>query len=263
MAVQSQAPEGELEGGMSELPRTIDVSIVAPVFNERDNLGPLVDELLAVLRATALRFEIVLVDDGSDDGSGETIDALAAAHPEVRGVHFKANRGQTAAFDAGFKSARGAIVVTIDADLQNDPRDIPALLRALEGHDAAVGFRAERRDGTVRRFSSKIANAVRNRLSGDDIIDTGCSLKAFRAEALREIKLWNGMHRFLPTLIRLEGRSVVQIPVNHRPRLMGTSKYGVWNRLFRSLADLFAVRWIKSRRLRYRVLRRTGKSDGA
>ena len=248
---------------MTEAARPVEVTIVAPVFNEQDNLKPLVDELLAVLRPSLVPFEIVLVNDGSQDGSAETIDALATEHPEVRGVHFQANCGQTAAFDAGFKEARGAIVVTIDADLQNDPRDIPALLRALEGHDAAVGFRAERRDGTVRRFSSKIANAVRNRLSGDDIIDTGCSLKAFRAEALREIKLWNGMHRFLPTLIRLEGRSVVQVPVNHRPRLKGTSKYGVWNRVFRSFVDLLAVRWMKSRRLRYRVLPRTGTSDGA
>jgi len=240
---------------MSLRSRLVDVSIVAPVFNERANLRPLVDELLAVLRLFPRPFEIVLVDDGSRDGSAEEIDALAAAHPEVRGVHFRANCGQTAAFDAGFKEARGAIVVTIDSDLQNDPRDIPALLQALEGHDAAVGVRTRRRDGTLRRFSSKVANAVRNRVSGDDIIDTGCSLKAFRVDALREIKLWNGMHRFLPTLIRLEGRSVVQVPVNHRPRMSGTSKYGVWNRVFRSSADLLAVRWMKSRRLGYEVVR--------
>jgi glycosyltransferase involved in cell wall biosynthesis len=241
---------------MSEGSRPVDVSVVAPIFNERDNLKPLVHELLAVLRPFRRPFEIVLVDDGSQDGSAEAIDELAAAHPEVRGVHFKTNCGQTAAFDAGFKLARGAIVVTIDSDLQNDPRDIPALLRALEGHDAAVGFRAERRDGMLRRLSSKIANGVRNRLSGDDIIDTGCSLKAFRVDALREIKLWNGMHRFLPTLIRLEGRSVVQVSVKHRPRLTGKSKYGVWNRVFRSSADLLAVRWMKSRRLGYEVVRR-------
>ncbi len=263
MALQSQAPEGEIEGGMSAGARPVDVTVVAPVFNERENLKPLVDEILAVLRPSHIAFEILLVDDGSQDGSAEEMDRLGAEHAEVRGIHFEANCGQTAAFDAGFKNARGAVVVTIDADLQNDPRDIPALLAALKGHDAAIGFRAERRDNTVRRYSSRIANAVRNRLSGDDVIDTGCSLKAFRAESLREIKLWNGMHRFLPTLVKLEGGTVVQIPVNHRPRLMGTSKYGVWNRLFRSSADLFAVRWMKSRRLDYRVLRRTGTSDGA
>ena len=241
---------------MSGAAQPVDVSIVAPVFNERENLQPFVAELLAVLRPLPFRFEIVLVDDGSKDGSSEAIDGLASAHSEVRAVHFKANRGQTAAFDAGFKAARGNVVVTIDADLQNDPKDIPALLAALDGHDAVVGYRAARRDGLVRRVSSRIGNGVRNLVSGDDIIDTGCSLKAFRAEALREIKLWNGMHRFLPTLIRLEGRSVVQVPVNHRPRAAGTSKYGVLNRLFRSSADLLAVRWMKSRRLGYEVIRR-------
>lgn len=232
------------------------ISVVAPVYNERENLRPLVDELLPVLRAQGPPFEIILVDDGSSDGSTETIAALASEHPEVRGVHFKANAGQSAAFDAGFKHAKGSVVITIDADLQNDPHDIPKLLAALEGHDAAVGYRAKRNDTAIRRLSSKIGNAVRNRLSGDDIIDTGCSLKAFRAGPLREIKLWNGMHRFLPTLLRIEGRSVVQVPVGHRPRLKGTSKYGVWNRVFRSSADLLAVRWMKSRHLGYEVERR-------
>jgi len=241
---------------MNESDRALAVTVVAPVFNESENLTPLVDELLQVMRPTGRAFEILLVDDGSTDGSAEAIKALAAAHPEVRGLHFAANRGQTAAFDAGFKEARGRVVVTIDADLQNDPRDIPKLLDALEGHAAAVGFRAARRDTTVRRWSSKIANAVRNRLSGDDIIDTGCSLKAFRAEALAQVKLWNGLHRFLPTLVKMEGGRVVQVPVHHRPRVAGTSKYGVWNRLFRSFADLLAVRWMKSRRLGYEVVRR-------
>ena len=213
---------------MSDGSHAVDVSIVAPVFNERTNLRPLVDELLAVLRSSPRPFEIVLVDDGSRDGSAEEIDALAAAHPEVRGVHFKSNCGQTAAFDAGFKEARGAIVVTIDADLQNDPRDIPALLQALEGHDAAVGFRTRRRDGTLRRVSSRVANAVRNRVSGDDIIDTGCSLKAFRVDALREIKLWNGMHRFLPTLIRHRGRERGADPgQSQAPRLGNEQVRGV------------------------------------
>ena len=232
-----------------------DISIVAPVYDEVDNVAPLVEELLSVMRPLGRPFEIVLVDDGSRDGSAEAIATSAARHREVRGLHFRANRGQTAAFDAGFRSARGEIIVTIDADLQNDPRDIPKLLEALAGNDAAIGYRARRNDNAVRRLSSRIANAVRNRLSDDDVIDTGCSLKAFRAERLRAIKLFTGMHRFLPTLVKIEGGSVVQIPVNHRQRVKGESKYGVWNRVFRSFVDLMAVRWMKKRHLGYEVVR--------
>ena len=237
---------------MSDRP---EISIVAPVYNEVENVGPLVEELLRTLAPMAGRYEIVLVDDGSTDGSAEAIARLASAHPEVRGLHLRRNRGQTAAFDAGIKGARGDIVVTIDADLQNDPADIPKLVAALDGHDAAIGYRAIREDTLARRVSSKIANAVRNRLSGDDVIDTGCSLKAFRAKRLREVKLFTGMHRFLPTLVKIEGGTVVQLPVGHRPRRAGTSKYGVWNRVFRSFADLLAVRWMKKRRLDYEVVR--------
>jgi len=232
-----------------------DLTVVAPVFNELANLIPLVDELGETLRATPYRYEVLLVDDGSTDGSSEKIDELARARTEVRALHLKRNRGQTAAIDAGFKAARGRWVVTLDADLQNDPRDIPALLEQLDVHDAAVGYRRTRQDGWIRRASSRVANVVRNRLSGDDIIDTGCSLKAFRRECLAEIKLFTGMHRFLPTLLRIEGHSVIQLPVNHRPRRRGASKYGVWNRAFRALADLLAVRWMKKRRLDYEVVR--------
>ncbi len=232
-----------------------DVSVVVPVFNEKENLDALLSEIHAALDAAGRTFEILLIDDGSHDGSSERIAQLAGSDPAVRGLHFRENRGQTAAFDAGFKAARGRIVVTMDADLQNDPRDIPSLLTAIEGHDAAVGYRRVRRDTWMRRVSSRIGNSVRNRLSGDDIIDTGCSLKAFRRECLREIKLFTGMHRFLPTLLRIDGYRIVQVPVNHRERRAGRSKYGVWNRLFRSSADLLAVRWMKKRRLDYEVVR--------
>jgi glycosyltransferase involved in cell wall biosynthesis len=235
--------------------REPDLSIVAPVYNELENLDPLVAEIQDALRPAALRLEILLVDDGSTDGSAEKIAELARGGDVVRGLHFKENRGQTAAFDAGFKAARGRWVVTVDADLQNDPADIPRLLDALDEAHAAVGYRARREDNWLRRISSRIANGVRNRLSGDDIIDTGCSLKAFRRECLGDLKLFTGLHRFLPTLLRMEGYRVVQIPVNHRPRHEGQSKYGVWNRVFRAFADLLAVRWMKKRRLGYEVIR--------
>jgi dolichol-phosphate mannosyltransferase len=235
--------------------RPIELSVVAPVYNEIDNLDPLVRELRETLDRDSTRYEIILVDDGSDDGSSERIAELAHSQDCVRGLHFRANRGQTAAFDAGFKAARGRWVVTVDADLQNDPADIRTLRDALGDHDAAVGYRATREDTWVRRLSSRIANAVRNRLSGDDIIDTGCSLKLFRRECLAGIKLYGGLHRFLPTLLRMEGYRVIQVAVGHRPRQRGQSKYGVGNRVFRAFADLLAVRWMKKRRLEYEVVR--------
>jgi glycosyltransferase involved in cell wall biosynthesis len=244
-----------------------DVTVVVPVYDERDNLRPLVDELeealgpgpawARIVPGRKPRIEILLVDDGSTDGSSDLIAALAAERDGVRGIHFEANRGQTAAFDAGFREARGRFVVTLDADLQNDPRDAFRLLEALADHDAAVGFRTERHDDWLRRASSRIANRIRNLVSGDDIVDTGCTLKAFRRECLADLKLWAGMHRFLPTLLRLEGYRVVQLPVGHRPRHAGRSKYGVWNRAFVALADLLAVRWMSRRRLDYRVVRRS------
>ena len=236
------------------------LSAVVPVFNERENLDALVTELSARLSESGRSWEIVLVDDGSTDGSADLLDRMAVERPGLRVLHFARNAGQTAAFDAGFKAARGEVVITLDADLQNDPADISRLLRALESgtYGAAVGYRVRREDSVVRRLSSRIANAVRNRLSGDDIIDTGCSLKVFRREALSGIKLFTGMHRFLPTLLRMEGYAVVQVPVGHRPRRAGTSKYGVLNRVFRAFVDLLAVRWMKRRRLTYEVVRHVG-----
>jgi glycosyltransferase involved in cell wall biosynthesis len=241
---------------MTAADEPVELSVVVAVHDERENLEPLVRELNEVLDPVANGVEILLVDDGSRDGSTESIARLARDHAHVRGVHLREQQGQTAAFDAGFKSARGRCIVTMDGDLQNDPRDIARLVAALDDHDAAVGYRTRREDSWVRRLSARIANAVRNRVTGDDIIDTGCSLKAFRGECLKELKLYRGMHRFLPTLLRMEGRSVVQLPVDHRPRHAGRSKYGIANRLFTSFADLLAVRWMQKRRLSYEVERR-------
>ena len=229
------------------------LSLVIPVYNERDNLSILHREITDVLDALPGGYEILFVNDGSIDGSDDVLRALRSSDPHVRVVSFKRNAGQSAAMDAGFKSARGDVVVTLDADLQNDPRDVPRILAALEGWDAAVGVRARRRDNFVRRVSSRVANYVRNRLSDETITDTGCSLKAFRSDALRRIVLYDGMHRFLPTLLKMEGFTVREVPVGHRPRRHGESKYGIGNRLVPSFMDLLAVRWMKRRKLRYEV----------
>jgi dolichol-phosphate mannosyltransferase len=240
--------------GSNALPPPPDLSLVVPVFNERDNLTPLVAEIAAALRGR--RYEIVAVDDGSTDGSLDLLKALKrGGHPELHLVAFERNAGQTAAFAAGFRAARGRIVVTLDADLQNDPADIPALVDALDrtGATAVVGYRAARRDTPWKRVQSRIANGVRNWLNRETIRDTGCSLKAFRADAVRGLPLFNGMHRFLPTLVKLYGGTVAEVPVGHRPRRFGTTKYGMWNRVFRSFADALAVRWMQRRALAYRV----------
>ena len=231
----------------------LELSLVIPVYNERDNLPILVEEIGTALAGR--RYEIVAVDDGSTDGSLEVLKALKREHPELHIVAFAGNAGQTAAFAAGFQAARGDVVVTLDADLQNDPADIPALVAELgqSGAAAVAGYRVDRRDTGWKRLQSRIANSVRNRLNRESIRDTGCSLKAFRAEALRGLALFNGMHRFLPTLIRLHGGTVREVPVRHRARRYGKTKYGMWNRMVRSLVDALAVRWMQRRALRYRV----------
>ena len=157
------------------------------------------------------------------------------------------NQGQSAAFAAGFRHARGEIIATLDADLQNDPADLPRMLAELEGCDVVCGVRTDRHDSFVRRASSRIANGVRNRLTGESITDVGCSLRVMRARHARRVQMFDGMHRFLPTLLRMEGARITEVPVSHRPRLRGVSKYGIQNRLWRALADLFAVRWMQRR----------------
>jgi glycosyltransferase involved in cell wall biosynthesis len=202
-------------------------------------------------------WELVLVDDGSRDGTASVIRALATADPRVVGVFLQKNSGQSAALAAGIGQARGSVIATLDADLQNDPHDLPQLLERLggtEGYDAVVGYRLRRRDTFVRRASSRIANGIRNWLSRDDIRDTGCSLKVFRAEALRTIPWFDGMHRFLPTLLRYRGFRVLEVPVSHHPRHAGHSKYGIRNRAWRAFQDLLAVRWMRGRMIRASVL---------
>jgi dolichol-phosphate mannosyltransferase len=233
----------------------IDLSVVIPVYNEEESLPVLWPELKAVLDAERLTFEVVFVDDGSRDRSAEIIRGLRDADPRVRLVRLKANAGEAAATDAGLHAARGRRIVTMDADLQNDPRDIPTLLRALEQWDVGTGWRVNRGDGDsiVRRASSRIANRVRNWISDDVIQDSGCTFRAFRRECLRGLVLYRGFHRFTPTLLKMNGYRVLEVPVRNRPRRFGQSKYGVLNRAFVATADLLVVRWMKSRALRYEV----------
>jgi glycosyltransferase involved in cell wall biosynthesis len=233
----------------------IDVSVVIPVYNEEENLPLLWPELRDVLEGQALAFEVVFVDDGSRDRSAEVIRGLREADPRVRLIRLKTNAGETAATDAGLRAARGRWVVTMDADLQNDPHDIPAMLAHLDRWDAVTGWRTRRGegDGWLRRVSSRIANGVRNRLSDDTIHDSGCTFRAFRRECLRTLVLYRGFHRFIPTLLRMRGYRVLEVPVRNRPRRFGESKYGVWNRVFVAFVDLLAVRWMKDRLLRYEV----------
>jgi glycosyltransferase involved in cell wall biosynthesis len=232
----------------------VDLSIVIPVYDEVASLRPLWLELDSVLREIGLTAEVIFVDDGSTDGSAAIIRELVATDKRLRLIRFAANAGLTAAFYAGLRAARGEIVVTMDADLQNDPHDIAALLGHLESFDAAVGWRRHRDDPWLRRVSSIVANAVRNVVSGDRVHDSACSLRAMRRECLEALLPFQGMHRFLPTLLRISGYRVVEVPVGHRPRRFGRSKFTVRNRARRAFEDLLAVCWMMRRRIRYRVI---------
>jgi glycosyltransferase involved in cell wall biosynthesis len=233
------------------------LSICVPVYNEEENLPLLHEAIVKVFDAHNIDGEILLVDDGSKDGSWKAIEALVAKDGRVRGLRFAQNCGETAASDAGLRNARGKYVMTMDADLQNDPVDIPKFLEALStGVDCVCGTRVATRgkgDSFIRVASSRIANWVRNKLSDENISDAGCTYRAFRRECVGKIKLYRGLHRFIPTLLKMEGFSVVEIPVSNNPRLHGESKYGVWNRLFKSFRDLLAIRWMKSRVLGYKI----------
>jgi dolichol-phosphate mannosyltransferase len=233
------------------------ISVVVPIKDERDNLTPLTDQLMKVLEAQeeskTAPFEIIYVDDGSSDGSSEIMDRLAAEHGPVTVLHFDRNYGQSAGFDAGFKRAAGSLVATLDGDLQNDPADIATLLPYSKTYDLVCGWRTNRHDSRVRKISSRIANAVRSFVTGDRVHDTGCSLKLFRRCVVERLQLFTGMHRFFPALALMHGFTVTEVPVRHHPRTHGVSKYGVGNRLFKSLYDLLAVRWMQTRCLRYRL----------
>lgn len=231
------------------------------MYNEAENVEPLLGQLQTALATWLGRVEMLFVDDGSTDGTLEALKRVQEADPRVRVFRFRRNCGQTAAMAAGFRLAQGDAVVTLDGDLQNDPADIPQLVSLLEDWDVVCGVRVRRQDGPWKRFSSRVANGFRNWATGDSILDTGCTLKAYRRRSLEGLELYHGMHRFLPTLLKMRGYRVTQVAVSHRPRRAGKTKYGTWGRLVKGLGDLWAVRWMKKNRLDFeRQLEEVGKS---
>jgi glycosyltransferase involved in cell wall biosynthesis len=226
------------------------VSVVVPLFNEEENVPILQAELTAALGQ--LDYEIIFVDDGSRD---ETVQRIAP-DSRVRVLQFERNAGQSAAMFAGLHAAHGAIAVLIDGDLQNDPADISRLLAEIErGADLVCGYRAQRKDTVVKRITSRVANFVRSRFTKDGVRDTGCTLKAMKRECIGALVPFKGMHRFIPALVKGAGYRLVEIPVNHRARKFGESKYGLGNRALRATTDMFGVRWLLSRRLNYKLRR--------
>lgn len=230
-----------------------EVSIVIPVFNEDENISMLSSAIHTAMSDIGDSYECIFVDDGSTDDSYKEMKKVCAEYNNFKIIKLMRNYGQTAALDAGFKASKGKYIVMMDADLQNDPFDIPLLIANIDGYDMVYGWRFKRQDPLIKIVSAKVANYVRNKLTSENIKDTGCSLKIFCRECLDKIKLYNGIHRFLPTLFKMEGFSVKEVKVKHNPRVFGKSKYNIRNRIFKSFLDLLAVRWMKNRQLCYEV----------
>ena len=224
----------------------LDLSVVVPLYNEEESLPHLVEQLLAALRPSGERFELVLVNDGSSDRTAEVLERLSRDIPELVGVVLRKNYGQTAAMAAGFDVAQGEVIVSLDGDLQNDPADIPMLLAKLrEGYDLVSGWRHQRQDAALqRKLPSKIANRLIGRVTGVRLHDYGCSLKAYKRDVLSDMRLYGELHRFLPALAFIEGARITEVKVNHRARQFGSSKYGI-DRTFRVLMDLLTVWFMK------------------
>jgi glycosyltransferase involved in cell wall biosynthesis len=238
---------------------TPEISLVIPCYNEQDNLRTLITAIREAADPLKVPYEIVITDDCSKDKSWEILKALAADDPRIRVQRFAFNCGESAASWAGLKAACGKYLITLDADLQNDPKDLPKFLETLKHFDCVCGTRVKARgegDNFIRVASSRIANWVRNKLSGEQIADAGCTYRAFKRECITNLKFFKGMHRFLPTLFKIEGHTVAEIEVTNNPRFAGKSNYGVWNRLFASFYDLLAVRWMKKRMFRYQIAER-------
>ncbi|MGB9627346.1 MAG: glycosyltransferase family 2 protein [Thermodesulfobacteriota bacterium] len=231
----------------------IALSVVVPVFNEEENLPILIPKLVEVLNRLGLSYEMIFVDDRSSDASRSILKEMASKYFSLRIIGLKKNKGLSTALIVGMREARGERIVTLDSDLQNDPEDIPRLLEYLDRYDMATGWRQKREDPWLKRVSSKIANWIRNQISGESIQDSACTLRAFKRECLEDLPVFNGMHRFLPTLIKMKGYQVIEVPVSHHPRRFGKSKYNIRNRMVRSFVDLLAVRWMKRRQIKYDI----------
>jgi len=228
----------------------VDISIIVPVFDEEDNVLPLAREIARALDKEPRTFELVFVDDGSRDKTWDRIQEARRLDPRVRGVRHARNSGQSAALWTGIESTTSGIVATLDGDLQNDPADLPRLFAELHSVDFVSGVRLNRQDNWLRRVSSSIARRARKAVLGADFRDTGCALRAFKRTALDGVLPFHGWHRFLPILVEGGGATTKEVPVNHRPRVAGVSKYGVWERFGRGIFDLIGVRWYQKRRLR-------------
>lgn len=231
------------------------LSLVIPCYNERENIPTLLSRVGSALAALNQPFEVLIIDDGSTDGSSQMLQDAIQTHPWLRVLRMAKNCGQSAAFESGFEAARGKFIATIDADLQNDPEEIPRLLPMLDEFkvDMVTGWRKDRQDTAFRRWQSRMANRIRNWVTEETVNDSASSLKVYRAHAVKGIKLFRGAHRYFPTLVKMRGFSVHETPVKHSPRFAGTAKYGFSNRAFVGLIDLFGVRWMKKRYLSYQV----------
>lgn len=232
---------------------TLQYSVVVPLKNEAENVVELVQELEPVMQSLKMPWELICIDDGSTDNTLEILKRLKADKPYLRILTFNKNYGQSSAFDAGFRAAKGQYIITMDGDRQNDPSDIPKLIACSADADLVCGQRIKRRDPWNKRIISYFANKVRSRFVGDGIPDTGCSLKLYKRSCFNRIKMFHGMHRFLPALFMIEGFKVVSVPVNHRERAKGQTKYNLFNRSFNTIADMWAVGWMRKRSLKYQI----------
>lgn len=245
--------------------RGIEVSIVIPIKNEEENIELLAEELTSVLKRQSWSWECIWVDDGSTDQSLSILQRLAKADPRHRYLSFDHNAGQSAAFWAGFKESRGAILATMDGDGQNDPADIPPLIEIIYSGqtDMANGYRVNPQYSLVRKLASRIANGFRNMITGRTVRDVGCSTRAFRRECVMCLPTFAGMHRFLPTLVFRQGFRLAEVPVNHRPRLRGHTKYSINKRLWVGLADTFGVLWLQKRSFHFKIRKRSDPQNDA